>query len=335
VAALVAAIGLALAFALTNGFHDAANAIALLVATRAARPGPAVAMAAVCNMIGPLLLGAAVANTIATIVTVDPTRTIPVVGAGLTGAVAWNTFTWRKGLPSSSGHALVGGLVGAAILDAGVHAVRWGGLEHLRPVGVFGTLIALAVAPVLGFAAASLGTILTRRAVRRATVRWKAPIRRSQWVASAWLAFSHGSNDAQKSIGIVGVVLLAHGTTRSLSAPAWVKLACAGALTLGTAMGGWAIIRTMGRRIFRMRMLDGVVGEASSAGVILLASFLGAPVSTTQVVAASVVGIGTARRRHRHVNWGIVTTIGLTWLTTPLAAGVLAAAVLPVWRSLQ
>jgi PiT family inorganic phosphate transporter len=334
VAALVAAVSLALAFALTNGFHDAANAIALLVATRAARPGPAVLMAAGCNLLGPLVLGAAVADTIASIVTVAGPDAVAVVGAGLTGAVIWNTFTWRKGLPSSSGHALVGGLVGAAMFGAGLHAVRWGGIRGWRPVGVLGTLLALAIAPVLGFAAASLGTVLARRAVRRGTIRLNDPIRRSQWLASAWLAFSHGSNDAQKSIGIVAVVLLAHGTTRSLGAPVWVKLSCAGALTLGTAMGGWTIIRTMGRRIFRMRMLDGVVGEASSASVIFLASFLGAPVSTTQVVAASVVGIGTGRHRRRHVDWGMVATIGLTWITTPVAAGLLAAAVVPVWRSI-
>jgi PiT family inorganic phosphate transporter len=169
------AVGLAFAFALTNGFHDASNAIAALVATRAARPLQAVALAAVFNMLGPLLLGAAVADTIGGIVTLSGSTAIEVIGAGLLAAVGWNVLTWRLGLPSSSGHALVGGLVGAGVVVGGLDAIRWGGLDGVHPVGVLGTLIALAVSPVLGVLAALLGIRALRSAGRRATRRWRAP----------------------------------------------------------------------------------------------------------------------------------------------------------------
>ncbi len=331
-AAFVLAVGMALAFALTNGFHDAANAIATLVATRAARPLPAVLMASVFNLLGPLLLGAAVANTVATIVEPPVEVAIPVIGAGLTGAVSWNAYTWLRGLPSSSSHALVGGLVGAALVAAGADAVNWGGIEGGHPVGVFGVLIALAISPLLGVAVAALLELGVRRALRRAAYGIGLPVRRAQWVSSAWLAFSHGSNDAQKSVGIVAALLLANGTTDSLQAPVWVTLAAAAALTVGTAFGGWSIVRTIGRRIYRLRRLDGLVSQTSSAAVIIGASFLGAPVSTTQVVSSSVVGTGVGRRRLHRIRWQVVRDIGIAWITTMPVAGVLAAVAYPLWR---
>jgi PiT family inorganic phosphate transporter len=330
--AVVLAIGMALAFALTNGFHDAANAIATLVATRVARPLPAVVMAAVCNLLGPLVLGAAVADTVATIVLPPPGDVVPVVGAGLTGAVAWNLVTWRRGLPSSSSHALVGGLVGAALVAVGGDAVHWGGFDGWRPVGVLGVLVVLAVSPLVGFGTAAVLEAGARRGVRRASTAFAVPVRRAQWVTSAWLSFSHGANDAQKSVGIVAALLLANGTTRSLHAPLWVKVGCAIALTVGTALGGWSIVRTIGRRIVRLRPLDGLVSQTSSAAVILGSSLLGAPVSTTQVVSSSVVGTGVGRGRTRRIRWQVVRGIALAWLTTLPAAGVLAVAALPVWR---
>lgn len=328
----VLAMTFAFAFAVTNGFHDAANAIATLVATRVARPLPAVALAAVCNMLGPVLVGAAVARTIASIVQVPVSEEIAVVGAGLTGAVAWNIFTWIRGIPSSSSHALVGGLVGAALVAAGVHAVNWGGLDGWRPVGVIGILVVLTVSPVLGFGVAVGLTRAMLRLLRRATVRVRRPIRSTQWVTSAWLAFSHGANDAQKTVGIVIALLFAHGSIHTLHAQLWVELACGFALTLGTAMGGWTIVRTIGTRITRLRPLDGLVSQAGSAAVILTSSFLGAPISTTQVVSSSVVGTGIGRGRPAHVHWRIVRSIAFTWITTIPAAGVIAAGSYPVWR---
>ena len=330
--AFILAIAMAFAFALTNGFHDAANAIATLVATRAARPLPAVTLAAVCNLLGPLLLGAAVANTIEKIVQVPPDQTIAVIGAGLTGAVAWNLFTWIKGLPSSSSHALVGGLVGAALLDAGASAVYWGGIEDGRPVGVLGTLIALAVSPILGLLGAVLLTRLVRRLLRRASVRIEGTVRGSQWFTSGWLAFSHGANDAQKAVGVVVALLLAHGTISTLASPVWVELACATAVTVGTVMGGWTIVKTIGRRIVKLRALDGLVSQTSSAAVILASSVIGAPVSTSQIVSSSVVGTGVGRGRAKRVRWHVVGKILLAWVTTLPAAALIAAAVLPFWR---
>ncbi len=331
-AAFVLAVAMALAFALTNGFHDAANAIATLVATRAARPIPAVAMASVFNLLGPLLLGAAVANTVAKIVEPPTDLVVPVVGAGLTAAVAWNLFTWARGLPSSSSHALVGGLVGACLVAAGASAVNWGGIEGGRPVGVFGVLIALALSPLLGVLAAVLLERGARWALRRASSQVARPVKRSQWVTSAWLAFSHGSNDAQKAVGIIGALLFAHGTTGSLSAPTWVELACAVALTVGTAFGGWTIVRTIGRRIYLLRPLDGLVSQTSSAAVIIGASFIGAPVSTTQVVSSTVVGTGLGRGRFRRIRWSVVREIALAWITTLPATGLMGAATYPLWR---
>jgi PiT family inorganic phosphate transporter len=328
----VLAMVMAFAFAVTNGFHDAANAIATLVATRVARPLPAIALASVCNLLGPLFIGAAVAETIATIVEVPRSQEIAVVGAGLTGAVTWNVYTWIRGLPTSSSHALVGGLVGAALVAAGVRAVNWGGFDGLRPEGVIGVFVGLSLSPILGFAAAAGLIRITLRVLRRASARMIGPVRKAQWVTSGWLAFSHGSNDAQKTVGVVAALLLAHGSTRTLEAPAWVELAAAFALTLGTAMGGWPIVRTIGSRITRLRPLDGLTSQASSAAVILGSSFVGAPVSTTQVVSSSVVGIGVGRRRPGHVNWRVVRDIALTWITTVPAAGILAAASYPLWR---
>jgi inorganic phosphate transporter, PiT family len=332
--ALALAIGMALAFAVTNGFHDAANAIATLVGTRTARPVTAVAMASLFNLAGPLFVGAAVANTIARIVTVPPGQAVPVIGAGLTGAVVWNAVTWRRGIPSSSGHALVGGLVGAAMFDNGLDAVDWGPVHEGQLAGVFGVLAGLLLASLLGLVVAFAMERLALRAMGRATVRFLGPVRGAEWLASAWLAFSHGSNDAQKAIGIIAALLVASGHATSLSAPIGVILPCSVALTLGTALGGWSIVRTIGRRIFPLRSLDGLVSQASSAGVILAASIAGAPVSTTQVVASSIVGIGLGRRRWRHVGWAIVGQIGIAWLTTMPAAGLLAVVLLPIWKSL-
>ena len=333
-AGLAVAIALAIAFAVTNGLHDASNAIATLVATRAARPGQAIVLATIFNLIGPFVVGAAVADTIGGIVTVSPADTTEVIGCGLAAAVAWNMVTWSLGLPSSSGHALVGGLVGAALVQGGLDAVNWGGIESGKPVGVFGTLIALALSPVLGGLAALLVIRLLRRAARRLTRAWDGAVTAGQWGTSSALAFSHGANDAQKSVGVVAALLLAAGKTDSLSAPTWATLACAVALTAGTALGGWRIIRTVGRRIYRLQPIEGLASQSSSAGVIFGASLLGAPTSTSQVVATSVVGIGWGRRRLHHVNWSVVRQIGLAWLVTMPITALLGAGVLALWRGL-
>ena len=332
---LVLAVILALAFAVTNGLHDAANAIAALVATRAARPTQAILLATVFNLLGPLFVGAAVADTIGGIVTVSPTEATAVIGAGLAAAVTWNLITWRLGLPSSSGHALVGGLVGAALAEGGADAVFWGGFDGLHPVGVVGTLVALAISPVLGGLAAVIVIRTLRRLARRATMRIRSPVNGAQWATSAALAFSHGANDAQKAVGVVAALLLAGGEIDSLSAPLWATVACSLALTIGTALGGWRIIHTVGRRIYRVKAIDGLATESSSAGVIFGASLLGAPTSTSQVVASAVVGVGGGRRRWHHVHWAIVRQMGVAWLITMPIAAALAAVVFELLQLLS
>ncbi len=327
------AIAIAIAFALTNGFHDAANAIATLVATRGARPGQGIALAAVFNLLGALLVGSAVADTIAGVVTVSGSEGVAVIGAGVLAATAWNLGTWWLGLPSSSAHALVGGLVGAAVAASGLDSVHWGGLEGLHPVGLAGVLIALAVSPLLGLGFGFLASRLTARGARRATRRIRHPIVRAEWGMSAALAFGHGANDGQKAMGVVAALLLASGDLQSFAVPLWAKLACGLALTLGTALGGWRIIRTVGHRIFHLSSLGGFASQSAATAVVLPATYLGAPVSTTQVVASSVVGVGGGRRRWRHVRWSLVVSIGFAWLLTLPGAAAVGAVVLPIWRA--
>lgn len=338
--ALIIAVGFSLTFALTNGFHDASNAIATLVATRGATPAQAVVLSAVFNMGGAVLLGTAVADTIGGIVTVPQSQMVSVVGAGLAGATVWNVLTWWRGLPSSSGHALVGGLAGAAIADGmlsgygGLKSVNWGGFNGWHPTGVIGVLVALLISPVMGLAFAFLLLRGLRWTSRRWTTRWNLPVRGGGWVAAAGLSFSHGGNDAQKAMGVIAVLLLASGQTTTLTVPLWVKVVTGVALTLGTALGGWRIVKTVGQRLFSLTPLDSFTSQASSTAVILGSSLIGAPVSTTQVVASSVVGVGGGRRRWKHVRWEIVREMGMAWLTTIPAAAVLAVVVLLVWRAL-
>ena len=335
---LILAVGFAVTFALTNGFHDASNAIATLVATRGATPGQAVALSAVFNMAGAVLLGTAVADTIGKIVTVPQGQMVAVVGAGLAGATAWNLITWWRGLPSSSGHALVGGLVGAAVADGilsgSTGSVHWGGFDGWHPTGVIGVLVALLISPVLGFAVAFLLLRFLRLVSRRWTTRWIKPVRAGGWIAAAGLSFSHGGNDAQKAMGVIAVLLLASGHTATMTVPLWAKVVTGLALTAGTALGGWRIVKTIGQRIFSLTPMDSFTSQASSTAVILGASLIGAPVSTTQVVASSVVGTGGGRRRWKHVRWQVVREMGVAWLTTIPAAALLAVLVLLVWRAL-
>jgi PiT family inorganic phosphate transporter len=289
-------------------------------------------------MAGAVLLGTAVADTIGKIVTVPQGQMVAVVGAGLAGATAWNLITWWRGLPSSSGHALVGGLVGAAVADGilsgSTGSVHWGGFDGWHPTGVIGVLVALLISPVLGFAVAFLLLRFLRLVSRRWTTRWINPVRAGGWIAAAGLSFSHGSNDAQKAMGVIAVLLLASGHTTTMTVPLWAKVVTGVALTAGTALGGWRIVKTIGQRIFSLTPLDSFTSQASSTAVILGASLIGAPVSTTQVVASSVVGTGGGRRRWKHVRWQVVREMGVAWLTTIPAAALLAVLVLVIWRAL-
>jgi PiT family inorganic phosphate transporter len=329
--ALVVVVALAVAFDVTNGFHDSSNSVAAPVATRAMRPATAVSVAAVFTILGPVLAGTAVADTVGGLVRVGTGDTLGILFASLLAAVMWNLATWWWGLPSSSSHALVGGLTGAGVAVGGLGAVRWGGFDGWRPAGVAGVLLALAISPVVGGLAGWMGEFTAARSLRRAPRRVTRSILRGEWVTSSALAFAHGTNDAQKTMGLITLALVATGSIPSFVVPLWVKLICAVALTVGTAMGGWRIVRTLGRGIYRIRPLDGFVSQASSTVVIGGAAALGAPVSTTHIVASSVVGVG-AERRWRHVRWPVVREIGLAWVVTLPACAALGATVATLGR---
>jgi PiT family inorganic phosphate transporter len=329
------AVALTLVFAMTAGFHDAADAIATLVATRAATPGQAIALASLFNVLGAVLFGTAVASAVASIVDVSGEAAIVVVGSAVSGALLWNIVTWWFGVPVSSGHALIGGLIGGALAVDGAAAVRWGGFESGHPVGLIGALAALALAPIAGFAFGLASDRLVRRGLASATHRVAAPLRKAQWAMAAAVGFGHGANDAQKLMGVVAVLLVAGGYQQELTVPIWVKFACGGALTLGTALGGWRIVRTIGAGIFRLRPIDALASQTGASTVLLAASGVGAPVSTTHVVTSAVVGAGGGRRRWRHIRWKMVQSIGAGWLLTLPVSAALAAATAVVWEGVS
>ena len=331
---LVAVIALAMGFGVVNGLHDAGNAIAAPIVTRALRPGGALAVAAVFHVVGALAVGTAVATTLAGVIAVPATGALPVLGAAVLGALVWNVVTLWWGLPCSSGHCLVGALAGAALADGGSHAVRWGGMEGVRPVGVLGSLVWLVLSTAVAVPLAAGGIRLARRGLRRATRAVAGPVRRGEVVMTALLAFSHGSNDSQKTMAIVTLALVADGRLDRFAVPLWVAVTAAAALTVGTSFGGWRVVRTLGRRLYPVQALHGLVSQGVSGAIVLGASLAGAPISTTDVVAPSVVGVG-AGERWRHVRWATASQIGLAWAVTLPVSGALAALALPLWRSVR
>ena len=327
---VVTAVVVVLVFDYTNGFHDAANIIATVIASRAMQPLQAVVVVGLFEFLGPVLGGTAVANTIGSFVVLDDLPAVfslSVLLAGLSGAIAWNLITWWKGIPSSSYHALVGGLIGAVVMAVGQDHVVWGFTELLangRLTGVTKVVLALLVSPLVGFAAGYLLHKLSALLLRAARPTINRQLRRAQYLTAATLAFSHGANDAQKSMGILTLALLLGGRIDSFQVPLWVVLACASAMTLGTLSGGWRIVRTLGFAIYRVRPLHALNSQLASGGVVFAASLLGAPVSTTHVVATSIMGIG-ASERPRAVRWGKAREIGATWLVTIPAAALVGS----------
>ena len=319
------AVVIVLVFDYTNGFHDAANVVATVIASRAMTPGQAVAVVGVFEFLGPLLGGTAVANTIGGFVDLSnlaASHAIVVVLAGLIGAIAWNLLTWWRGLPSSSSHALVGGLIGATVLAAGAEHVVWGmdaWRSDGRLTGVLKVLAALILSPLIGLVAGFAIHRLAMLLLRASHPRINTRLRRLQFVTTAALAFSHGANDAQKSMGIITLLLVLGGYLPAFSVPVWAMLACAMALTLGILTGGWRIVRTLGFSVYKVRPLHALDSQLTSASVIFTAALIGAPVSTTHVVATSIMGIG-ASERARAVRWGKARDIAATWLITIPAA---------------
>ena len=307
---------LALSFDFSNGVHDAANAIATTVTTRALSMGRAVALAAALNLIG-AVVSTGVANFIGKGLVDSHLVTLPIVAAALLGAIGWNLLTWYYGLPSSSSHALIGGLVGAALFAFGPASVHAAGLTK--------TLVALVTSPLVGFGAAYL---LMRGLLRVVQDRPYTPtmrgFRRLQLVSAAFMAFSHGSNDAQKTMGVVTLALIsAHLLPGQAAIPLWVILASAVAMALGTAVGGWRIIKTMGSKLVDLTPAHGFAAETAAATTILVATHLGLPISTTHVIASSILGVG-ATRRANGVRWGTATNILLAWVLTIPGAGLAA-----------
>ncbi|MBL8128210.1 MAG: inorganic phosphate transporter [Thermomicrobiales bacterium] len=308
-ATLVLIVVLGLAFDFVNGFHDTANAIATSVATRVLTPGQAVSMAAVLNVVG-ALSGTAVASTVGRGIVPPEVATQQLVIAALISAITWNLFTWWVAVPSSSSHALIFSIVGAGLASGGVDAIDFSGIAK--------TLQGLVLSPVFGFLAALLLLMILLWIVARSRpAKVNRVFGRLQILSAAYMAFSHGSNDAQKTMGVLTMALASYyGWSGSQwHVPLWVILAAAGAMGLGTAMGGWRIVKTMGFSVVELRTIDGFAAETAAATVIEIASRLGIPVSTTQVISSAILGVG-ATRSLSAVRWGIAGRIVSAWVIT-------------------
>lgn len=319
--AVIIVVLLALCFDYINGFHDTANAIATSVSTKALSPRAAILVAAGLNFLG-ALSGTAVAATIGKNIVAPELTTPLVLISALMGAIFWNLFTWYFGIPSSSSHALIGGLSGAAIAAFGTQAINWAGF-----IKIFAGLIA---APILGMIAGSLIMTLLFWIFRKASpAKTNNSFRKLQILSACMASFAHGSNDAQKSMGIVTMVLVSGGLLSTFTVPLWVKICCATAMAAGTAVGGWKIIRTMGGKIFRIEPINGFAADFTSSLTIYSATLLGAPVSTTHVVSSSIMGVGAAKRL-KGVRWNIARQIVIAWFITIPSAGIVSAIIFSI-----
>jgi PiT family inorganic phosphate transporter len=315
---LVVVIAVALGFDFTNGFHDTANAVATSVSTRALTPRMAVLVAAVANLAGAFVT-TAVAKTVGKGIIDTGLATEQTVLAALIGAIVWNLLTWWFGLPSSSSHALIGGLVGAALAQSGSKGVQWHGLAH-------NVAIPALAAPAIAFATAFLVLLLIYW-----VFVWATPgganrgFRLGQLASGTFVAFTHGANDAQKTMGVIALALFANGSIDHFYVPTWVKIAAGVAIALGTYVGGWRIMRTLGQRIFNMEPESGFAAQTSAGATIWFATHLGYPLSTTHVISGAVMGAG-ATKRFSAVRWGIAGNIVAAWVLTIPAAALVAAA---------
>jgi PiT family inorganic phosphate transporter len=320
---LIVVVAVALAFDFTNGFHDTANYVATWVGTRAITPRAAVAIAAAANLAGAFVT-TAVAKTVGQGIIDTNLVTEQTILAALLGAIAWNLTTWWLGLPSSSTHALIGGLIGAAIVQSGVEGVEWHGVWDK-------VVVPGAVSPVIGFALAFVLLLLIYR-----LFIWLTPgvanrgFRIGQLFSGTFVAFTHGANDAQKTMGVIALALFTHGNIDSFYIPNWVKVAAGLTIAAGTYAGGWRIIRTLGQRIYKMSPEHGFAAQLAAGTTLYGGTHLGFPISTTQVVTGSVMGAG-AVRRFSAIKWGVAGNIVSAWLLTlPMAALVAAALYYPV-----
>ena len=312
---LILVLVLAVGFDYINGFHDTANAIATSVSTRALRPSHAILMSATANFVG-ALTGTAVAKTIASGIATIPSGDDGqiIVAAALVGAITWNLVTWRLGIPSSSSHALIGGIIGSAIASSG--------LQSLNSQGIFDKVVVpLVASPILGVLVGFTLMVLLLNVFRHAhPKRINDRFRRLQLVSAAFMAFSHGSNDAQKTMGIITIALVAGGVIPEPIVPLWVILLAASAMSLGTAAGGWRIMKTMGQRVVKLDPVHGFAAETTAATIIIGASHFGMPVSTTHVISSAIIGVGASDRLSA-VRWGVAGNIVTAWILTIPASG--------------
>jgi PiT family inorganic phosphate transporter len=315
---IIVVIVLALGFDFLNGIHDSSNIVATIISSRALSPRVALTLTAVAEFSGPFIFGVAVATTIGHDVVAAQAINMVVLLAALCSAILWNLLTWYLGFPSSSSHALVGGFVGAVVIDAGWQAIKLPGIGKI--------LIALFTSPLIGFA---IGYILLRVVM---FFCWKASpgvnrlFKRGQIFTALALALSHGANDAQKTMGIITLALVTGGYLKVFAVPVWVIILCAGMIAFGTSVGGWRLIRTLGAKFYKIRPVDGFTTQLASAVVILTASLVGGPVSTTQVVSSAIMVVGAAERVNK-VRWGVAREIATAWLLTIPATGLLAAGI--------
>ena len=314
---LVIVIAIGLAFDFTNGFHDTANYVATWVGTRALSPRWAVAVSAAANLAGAFVT-TAVAKTVGQGIIDTGLATDRTVLAALIGAIAWNLFTWWLGLPSSSTHALIGGLVGAALVQSGSKGVDWSGIWQK-------VIIPAAASPFIGFALAFALLVVIYRLFHRLTpgVAHRG-FRLGQLASGTWVAFTHGANDAQKTMGVIALALYTHGSIATFYIPTWVKIAAGLTIGAGTYAGGWRIIRTLGQRIYKMAPEHGFAAQLAAGSTLYTGTHFGFPISTTHVVSGSVMGAG-ATRRLSAVRWGVAGNIVFAWLLTMPAAGLVAA----------
>jgi PiT family inorganic phosphate transporter len=324
---LIGLIAVALAFDFLNGRNDAANSIATIVSTRVLAPRYAVAWAAFFNFVAFLVFGLHVANTIGRGIVAPSAISDQVIFGALLGAICWQIVTAYLGIPSSSSHALIGALVGSGVAHGGWGVIVWSGVGK--------TAAAIVLSPVTGFAIALLLVLIVSWAfVRSRPAKVDGIFRKVQFVSASLYSLGHGGNDAQKTMGIIAALLYAHGRlSGAFHVPFWVVLACNGAMALGTLLGGWRIVRTMGSRITRLAPVQGVCAETAGSITLFLATGLGIPVSTTHTITGAIVGVGAARRVSA-VRWGVAREIVTAWVLTMPAAGIMGAVLYEVGRVL-
>jgi PiT family inorganic phosphate transporter len=322
---LVLVIAVGLVFALSNGLHDASSVVATFINCGAASPKQAILVASTFGLLGAVFGGSAVADTISKVIDLPPnTSLLAILFSAIFGAVVWNLLTWKLGLPSSSTHALIGGIIGAVIVSSGYKHVLWGLSElthgNHQITGIVKVVAALVISPILGFILAFILQKVTKILLRNAKFSMNKWLNKMQWVIAAVLSYSHGANDTQKIIGMLTLALVAGGSANIQTAPLWVRVCGGLVMFLGTILGGWSIMKTIGRGIFNIRPIHSVNSQLASVGSILLATLIGAPVSTTHVVVGSVMGVGSADE-YRMVHWQIVQEIIIAWfITIPLSA---------------